>query len=267
VSEGDGTKISEGDGTKISEGDQSHMSAGEKNGLLRVAALGDLHVSETAEHPYRDCFAEIARQADVLALCGDLTNLGTIREAELLAEEMRVVTIPIVGVLGNHDIESGHGEQVTKILCQAGMKLLESEPQLVNGVGFAGVKGFAGGFDRGMLGAFGESAIKSFVGEAIAEATKLEVQLKALHVDKVVVVLHYAPVAGTCEGEPKEIYPFLGSSRFAETVNRFDNVKAIVHGHAHGGSYEARTKAGIPVYNCARQVVKPNGKAYALLEI
>jgi Icc-related predicted phosphoesterase len=238
-----------------------------KSGVLRVAALGDLHVSETAEHPFRDCFAEIAREADVLALCGDLTNLGTIKEAELLAEEMRLVTIPIVGVLGNHDIESGHGEQVTKILCQAGMKLLESEPHMVNGVGFAGVKGFAGGFDRGMLGAFGESAVKSFVGEAIAEATRLEVQLKALHVEKVVVVLHYAPVAGTCEGEPKEIYPFLGSSRFAETVNRFDNVKAIVHGHAHGGSYEGRTKAGIPVYNCARQVVKPTGKAYALLEI
>jgi uncharacterized protein len=240
---------------------------GNADGVLRVAALGDLHVTETIEHPYRECFAEIARQADVLALCGDLTNLGTIKEAELLAEELRAVTIPIVGVLGNHDIESGHGEQVTKILCQAGLKLLESEPCVIKDVGFAGVKGFAGGFDRGMLGAFGEAAIKAFVSEAVAEATKLEVQLKTLHTDKVLVVLHYAPVAGTCEGEPREIYPFLGSSRLAETVNRFDNVKAVVHGHAHGGSYEGRTKGGIPVYNCARQVPKPTGKAYALLEV
>ncbi|GIL39971.1 metallophosphoesterase family protein [Roseiterribacter gracilis] len=237
------------------------------DGKLRIAGLGDLHVTETNEHPYRECFAEIARDADVLALCGDLTNLGTIKEAELLAEELRAVPIPMVGVLGNHDIESGHGEQVTKILCQAGLKLLESEPHTIEGIGFAGVKGFAGGFDRGMLGAFGETMIKSFVGEAIAEATKLEVQLKALHVDKVVVLLHYAPIAATCEGEPKEIYPFLGSSRFAETVNRFDNVKAVFHGHAHGGSYEGKTKAGIPVYNVARHVKKPTGKPYAVLEI
>jgi Icc-related predicted phosphoesterase len=245
----------------------SDASNGHANGKLRVAALGDLHVTETAEHPFRECFAEIAREADVLALCGDLTNLGTIKEAELLAEELRAVPIPIVGVLGNHDIESGNGEQVTRILCQAGMKLLESEPLLIKEVGFAGVKGFAGGFGRGMLGAFGETAIKSFVGEAIAEATKLEVQLKALHVDRVVVVMHYAPIAATCEGEPKEIYPFLGSSRFSETINRFDHVKAVVHGHAHGGSYEGRTNTGIPVYNVARHVQKPTGKPYALLEI
>lgn len=242
-------------------------SNGAAAGKLRVAALGDLHVTETSEKPFRECFAEISKEADVLVLCGDLTNLGTIKEAELLAEEMRAVQIPIVGVLGNHDIESGNGEQVTKILCQAGMKLLDSEPQLIGGVGFAGVKGFAGGFGRGMLGAFGETMIKNFVGEAIAEATKLEVQLKALHVDRVVVALHYAPIAATCEGEPKEIYPFLGSSRFSETVNRFDNVKVVFHGHAHGGSYEGRTNTGIPVYNVARHVTKPTGKAYALLEI
>jgi Icc-related predicted phosphoesterase len=138
----------------------------------------------------------------------------------------------------------------------------------IEGVGFAGVKGFVGGFGRGELAAFGEQAIKTFVDEAHNEARKLENGLRSLRTERSVAVLHYAPVVDTVKGEPEVIYPFLGSSRMADAIDRFDNVRAVVHGHAHRGSYEGRTLRGIPVYNCAQFVVRERfGRPYALLEI
>jgi uncharacterized protein len=234
---------------------------------LTIAGIGDLHVGDTDPHPFRDLFAEIAAAADVLALCGDLTNLGRPREAEILAEDLRSCTIPIVGVLGNHDHECGQVDTVEQILRQAGVHLLEDHPFEAKGVGFAGIKGFAGGFGDRMLGAFGEPAIKHFVNEAVGEAMRLENALRALAaVERKVVLLHYAPVAGTVEGEPLEIYPFLGSSRLAETIDRYD-IAAVLHGHAHHGSYAGRTAKGIPVYNCAQHVAKEGGRRYGLIKV
>lgn len=235
---------------------------------ITVAGLGDLHVGGAeAERPYRELFAEISGRADVLALCGDLTNLGRPDEAEMLAEELRACTIPVVGVLGNHDLECGHVEAVERILRQGGVHLLGEHVCEVKGVGFAGVKGFAGGFGDRMLGAFGEAAIKAFVNEAVGEALKLENALRQLsHVARKVVVLHYLPIAGTAAGEPCEIYPFLGSSRLAETIDRYD-IRAVLHGHAHHGSYEGRTAKGIAVYNCALHVPKASGRPYALIRV
>jgi Icc-related predicted phosphoesterase len=233
---------------------------------VRIAAIGDLHVEESSVHPYAELFAEISAAADVLALCGDLTNLGTPREAEILAEDLRACRIPTLGVLGNHDLECGRGEEVARILHQAGLHLLEAQICDVKGVGFAGVKGFAGGFDNKMLSPFGEEAIKAFVAEAVNEAMRLENSLRRLRTERMVVVLHYAPVAATVVGEPLEIYPFLGSSRLAETIDRF-SVNAVVHGHAHHGSYAGSTNKGVPVYNVARHVQKPSGRPYALIEI
>jgi Icc-related predicted phosphoesterase len=234
---------------------------------LKVAGIGDLHVCDDDQHPYRELFAEIAGTADVLALCGDLTNLGRPREAEILAEDLRSCAIPVVGVLGNHDWECGHVEEVERILRQAGVHLLDDHTFEAKGVGFAGVKGFGGGFGDQLLGAFGEPAIKAFVNEAVQEAMRLENALRTLsHVERKVVLLHYAPVTGTIEGEPVEIHPFLGSSRLAETIDRYD-IALVMHGHAHHGSYEGRTQKGIPVYNCARHVPKPGGRPYALLEV
>lgn len=241
------------------------MTRGRKT--VTVAGLGDLHVAETADHALEGLFAEISGRADVLALCGDLTNLGLPKEAEILAENLRACTIPVVGVLGNHDHECGRPEEVARILHDAGVQFLENQVHEVAGVGFAGVKGFAGGFDRRMLGAFGEPAVKEFVGETVNEALRLENALRSLATDRVVVVLHYAPVAATVEGEPKEIFPFLGSSRLAETIDRFDNVRAVLHGHAHIGSHAGQTPRGIPVYNCARDVPKDGGRPYALIEV
>ena len=235
---------------------------------ITLAAMGDLHVTEASEHRYRDLFAEISDVADVLALCGDLTNFGKTREAEILAEDLRACTIPCVGVLGNHDYECGQPDEVAKILHGAGMTVLGEQAVIVEGVGFAGVKGFLGGFGRGELGAFGEPAIKAFVDEALDEARKLENALRTLKTDRCVAVLHYSPVADTVEGEPPEIFPFLGCSRLADAVDRFDNVAAVVHGHAHRGRYRGATPRSVPVYNCAIMVTEAEfGRPYALIEV
>lgn len=238
------------------------------SGPITLAAIGDLHVTENSEHRYREMFEEISQVADVLALCGDLTNFGKTREAEILAEDLRHCTIPVVGVLGNHDYECGQPEEVAKILHNAGMTVLGEQAVIVEGVGFAGVKGFLGGFGRGELGAFGEPAIKAFVDAALDESRKLENALRTLKTDRCVAVLHYAPIVETVEGEPPEIFAFLGCSRLADAIDRFDNISAVVHGHAHRGRYQGQTPRGAPVYNCAQMVVDAAyGRPYALIEI
>ncbi len=235
---------------------------------LTLAAIGDLHVTETSDHRHRDLFAEISEQADVLALCGDLTNFGKTREAEILAEDLRACTIPCVAVLGNHDYECGQPAEVARILHDAGVTMLGEQAVIIEGVGFAGVKGFVGGFGRGELGAFGEPEIKSFVDAALDEARILENALRSLKTDRSVAVLHYSPIVGTVEGEPLEIYPFLGCSRMADAIDRFDHVSAVVHGHAHRGRHFGRTPRGTPVYNCATMVAEAElSRPYALIEI
>jgi Icc-related predicted phosphoesterase len=222
---------------------------------MRLAAVGDLHVGENAERPYRELFARISQEADALALCGDLTNFGKTREAEILAEDLLACTVPVVGVLGNHDYECGQPQEVSRILHQAGLKLLEGEAYEVHGVGFAGGKGFIGGYGRNMLSAFGEPAVKAFVQASIDENLKLESSLRMLKTERTVVLLHYSPIAQTLEGEPLEIFPFLGSARMGETVDRFDGVRLVLHGHAHSGAYEGHTPRGVPVYNVARPLL------------
>jgi Icc-related predicted phosphoesterase len=235
---------------------------------LRVAAIGDLHVREDSIAPYREMFAEVATKADVLVLCGDLTNFGKTREAEILADDIKSCAIPVLGVLGNHDYECGQPEKVCEILHAAGMKVLDEQAVEVGGVGFAGVKGFLGGFGRGELAPFGEPIVKAFVDEAMNEARKLENQLRTLRTDRSVAVLHYSPIEETIEGEPPAIFQYLGSQRLCEPIDRFDHVKAVVHGHAHHGTYEGRTPRGTPVYNVAQFVVKPLfGRPYAMLEV
>jgi Icc-related predicted phosphoesterase len=237
------------------------------DGKLTIAAIGDLHVSESVAHPYRDLFVEMSQRADVIALCGDLTNHGKLREAEVLAEDMRSARVPVVGVLGNHDLDCGLRAEVERILGEGGLTLLEDETAVIEGVGFAGVKGFAGGFDDRMLSPFGEEAIKLFVQEVVNEAMRLENALRAVEGERVVVLLHYSPIAATVEGEPREIFPFMGSSRLAETIDRFERVRAVLHGHAHHGSYAGHTAKGIPVYNVAQTIEKEGGRPYALITV
>jgi Icc-related predicted phosphoesterase len=244
------------------------MPATTTDAKLRVAAIGDLHVMEDSVAPYRELFTEISNSADVLVLCGDLTNFGKTREAEILADDIKSCSIPVLGVLGNHDYECGQPEKVCEILTAAGMKILNEQAVEIDGVGFAGVKGFMGGYGRGELAPFGEPIAKAFVDEVMNEARKLENQLRTLRTDRSVAVLHYSPIEETIEGEPPAIFQYLGSQRLCEPIDRFDHVKAVVHGHAHHGTYEGRTPLGRPVYNVAQFVLKPLfGKPYVVLEI
>jgi Icc-related predicted phosphoesterase len=238
------------------------------NGPLRIAAIGDLHVQEDSVAPYRELFAEVSNHADVLLLCGDLTNFGKTTEAEILAEDIKSCSIPVLGVLGNHDYECGQPEKVVEILRGAGMIVLDEQAHEIDGVGFAGVKGFMGGYGRGELAPFGEPIAKLFVDEAMNEARKLENQLRTLRTERSVAVLHYSPIVDTIQGEPEAIFQYLGSQRLVDPIDRFDHVKAVVHGHAHHGTYEGRTPLGKPVYNVAQFVVKPKfGRPYALIEV
>ncbi len=221
----------------------------------RLAAVGDLHVRKDSGGALRPVFQAVEGRADVLLLCGDLTDYGTVDEAHVLAKELAIVKVPILAVLGNHDYESGHAEDVANILKEAGVRVLEGDSVELDGLGYAGVKGFAGGFGRGTLGPWGESAIKSFVNEALDQALQLERALMRLRTSRRVALLHYAPVRDTVRGEPEEIFPFLGCSRLEEPLERYP-VSAVFHGHAHRGSPEGRTRAGTPVYNVALPLMR-----------
>jgi Icc-related predicted phosphoesterase len=236
---------------------------------VRFAIVGDIHVTKAAVGTLRGFFAQASEAADAVLLCGDLTDYGTAEEAQVLADELAAVSVPIVAVLGNHDYESGTHEIVTETLVQAGVRVLDGEACEIEGVGIAGTKGFAGGFGRGSLGAWGEPAIKLFVKEAQQEAMKLESALAKLRTGRRIALLHYSPIAGTVQGEPPEIFPFLGSSRLEEPLLRYP-VDAVFHGHAHRGTLEAKTINGVPVYNVARPLLlrsRPDKSPFLLYEV
>jgi Icc-related predicted phosphoesterase len=237
---------------------------------VRVAAIGDLHVNKDSAGTLRALFGQASAAADLLLLCGDLTDYGTAEEAKILADELiGVVNVPMVAVLGNHDYESGTPGDVREVLTHAGVRVLDGEACEIEGVGIAGAKGFCGGFGRGSLGAWGESAIKMFVQEALNEAMKLESALAKLRTERRIALLHYAPITGTVEGEPVEIYPFLGSSRLEEPLLRYP-VDAVFHGHAHRGTLEARTINGVPVYNVAKPLLlrkQPDKPPFVVIEL
>jgi Icc-related predicted phosphoesterase len=236
---------------------------------LRVAAVGDLHIGETTEKPYRDLFERVHEDADVLCLCGDLVNFGKTREVEILIEDLKACRIPMVGVMGNHEHECGQPDVVLQMLTDAGVKMLDAGRSYeIGGVGFAGGKGFVGGFGRYMLSSFGEASIKTFVQEAVEDANLIETSIRSLRTERSVILLHYSPVVDTVVGEPPEIHAFLGSSRLAETIDRYDNVKLVVHGHAHRGAPEGATNRGVPVFNVALPVLKTLGDTpYRVFEV
>lgn len=224
-------------------------------GRVRVGAIGDLHCGRASAGQLQPLLARAGSSADVLLLCGDLTDFGLEEEARLLAREISGVRTPIVAVLGNHDFESGQAEAIVAVLREAGVHVLDGDSVEIAGVGFAGVKGFGGGFGRGTLGPWGEAAVKQFVREAVDEALKLEMALARLRTAQRVAVLHYSPIRETVDGEPPDIFPFLGTSRLEEPVNRY-KVDAVFHGHAHRGRPHAPTSAGIPVYNVSLPLLR-----------
>src|SRR5947208_2708832 len=217
-------------------------------GVVRVAALADLHCTKTSQGAFQSLFARVADTAEVFLLAGDLTDYGLPEEARVLVKELGSLRVPTVAVLGNHDLESGKDGEIRQILVDAGVVVLDGDACEVRGIGVAGVKGFGGGFGKRALGPWGETIIKQFVREAVDEALKLEAALARLRTKHIVALLHYSPVQQTVEGEPLEIYPFLGSSRLEEPIGRYP-VTLVLHGHAHRGQLEGRTKSGAPVYN------------------
>ena len=236
---------------------------------MRLAAVGDLHCSKQSGGRLHDLFARAADEAHVLLLCGDLTDYGLPEEASILARDLQTaVRIPMVGVLGNHDYESDQAPEVTRILREAGVSLLDGDTTEILGIGFAGVKGFCGGFGRGVLGAWGEGVVKQFVNEAITESLKLENALARLRTPAKVAILHYAPVRDTVEGEPLEIFPYLGCSRLEEPLSRYA-VSLVVHGHAHHGTAEGRTSNGIPVYNVSMSLMRESwpDRPYRVMQV
>jgi Icc-related predicted phosphoesterase len=222
--------------------------------VVRVAAVGDIHVSKTGQGAMQPLLARIVESADVLLLAGDLTDYGLPEEARVLARELTAVRIPTAAVLGNHDFESGKQDEIRQILADAGVAILDGDATELNGIGIAGVKGFGGGFGQRALGPWGEPIIKQFVHEAVNEALKLEAALARLRTPHIIALLHYSPVQQTVEGEPLEIYPFVGSSRLEEPISRYP-VTAVFHGHAHRGQLEGRTKGGAPVFNVSQPLL------------
>jgi Icc-related predicted phosphoesterase len=239
------------------------------NGVVRVAALSDIHYSKTSAGSMAPLFSEVAEAADVLLLGGDLTDYGAAEEARILAKDLAQVKIPVVAVLGNHDFESDEQDEIARILGDVGVHMLDGDTWEFRGVGFAGIRGFCGGFGRGALGPWGEKIIKAFVHEAVEEALKLEAALARLETPHRIVLMHYAPIRETVEGEPLEIFPFLGSSRLEDPLSRFQ-VTAVFHGHAHKGAPEGKTQTGIPVFNVAHAVLKhsyPDRPPFRVFEV
>jgi Icc-related predicted phosphoesterase len=223
---------------------------------VRLAALGDIHCGKTSQGVYHELFRYINEHADVFVLCGDLTDHGLPEEAQVLAREMTaLLKIPTVAVLGNHDYHGGKEKDIERVMTDAGVHMLDGDAYEVHGVGFAGVKGFGGGFGRHTLEPWGEDTIKHFVMEAIDQALKLETALARVHAAHRIAVLHYAPIQATVEGEPPPIFPFLGSSRLEEPLNRYP-VSVVLHGHAHHGAPEGRTRNNTPVYNVSMPLLR-----------
>lgn len=224
--------------------------------VVRVAAVGDLHCTKASQGMLQPLFATINDSADILLLCGDLTDYGLPEEAQVLAKEIvPTLKIPVVAVLGNHDYESGQPQEVQRILTEAGIQMLDGDGCEIRGISFAGVRGFAGGFGERALEPWGEESIKRFVHEALDEALKLERAIARMRTPQHIVLLHYSPIRATVEGEEPEIFSFLGSSRLEEPLNRYQ-VAAVFHGHAHRGRPEGRTQRNVPVYNVAMPLLQ-----------
>ncbi len=228
--------------------------------LVRIGAMADLHCTKESRGRIAPMLSEAASLCDVLLFGGDLTDYGLSEEAHVLAHELSGLKVPLIGVLGNHDYESGQQDDIRMILAEAGVKMLDGDAVETMGVGIAGIKGFGGGFGRSTLGPWGEDAVKRFVQEAVTEALKLESALARLRTPQRIALLHYAPIEATVEGEPREIYAFLGCGRLAEPLTRYP-VAAVFHGHAHRGSPMGKINEGIPVYNVALPLLRRSGAA------
>lgn len=235
--------------------------------MIRIAAVGDLHVQEVSEGMIKPALSRVNQEADILILAGDLTHHGRLSEAAVLLRELSTIDIPIIAVLGNHDYHDGSEGDFSLMLSGYGVKVLDggSVEFKVNGetVGLTGTKGLGGGFGIRTIPDFGERIYRHLFQEARLEAEKIGGGLERMQTDYKVVAIHYAPIRETLQGEPLEIYPFLGTSILAEPIDRY-GADLIIHGHAHHGSETARTARGIPVKNVAMPLL---GRPYRVFQL
>lgn len=225
--------------------------------MARIAAAGDVHASEATRSRIEAAFAEVEREADLVLLAGDLTTLGEPEQAEVLADAARGLSIPVAAVLGNHDLHSGHGEEIAAILGDAGLHMLDRTSTVfdVGGgeVGVVGTKGFVGGFTGSQLPDFGEPLLRRVYAETSEEVEAIRRGLQEIaHCPIRVVLLHYAPTSDTLHGEPEGIWTYLGSDRLATPIAEY-RPDVVLHGHAHNGSFEGAI-GDVPVYNVAVHV-------------
>ena len=216
--------------------------------VVRVAAVGDLHCTKTSQGAFQPLFAQISEAADVLLMPGDLTDYGLPEEAGVLAKELTRCASRSPPCSATTTSSRARATRCARFSSTPASAMLDGDACELQGIGIAGVKGFGGGFGQRALGPWGETIIKQFVREAVDEALKLEAALARLRTQQLVALLHYSPIQQTVEGEPLEIYPFLGSSRLEEPISRYP-VSLVLHGHAHRGQLEGTTQSGVPVYN------------------
>ncbi|HEY8476108.1 MAG TPA: metallophosphoesterase, partial [Chloroflexota bacterium] len=240
------------------------MSQGEKfaagktgeQGAIKIAAVADIHFRGNSRDRLRPLVSRVNEEAHALVLAGDLTDRGSPAEARALVEELQLVHVPIVAVLGNHDFEEGKADELRRVLHEAGIVVLDGDTYDLHGqVGFAGAKGFAGGYENHALQPWGETVLKEFVYEAVREGLKLERALATLETRIKVVITHYAPIRETIDGEPPEVIPFLGSSRLVDPIDEY-GATIVLHGHAHHGVLHGKTPRGVPVYNVSLPVLR-----------
>lgn len=239
-----------------------------REGKVKIVALGDIHCRVGTDHLIAELIGELNGEFDVLILAGDLTDTGLPEEAESLVKQLEPYCSRTISILGNHDHESGKFEDVCRVIRESGITLLDGNVCEVGNVGFIGTKGFCGGFDNLLVQPFGEAALKTFIRTSIEETVNLGNALAKLSdCEHKVAILHYAPIKATLEGEPPELFPFLGTSRLANAIDPH-GVDVILHGHAHHGSPTGYTPANIPVHNVSRFVqMKHTGKPYCIIEL
>ncbi|MDV7242361.1 MULTISPECIES: metallophosphoesterase [Rhodococcus] len=235
--------------------------------MMRIAAVGDVHLAEDARGLLRPALDKLHEHADVLLLAGDLTRHGTVEEASVVADEFRNLGVPVIAVLGNHDHHCDAADEITALLESRDITVLEGTTATVavdgQTLGVAGIKGFGGGFAGKCASAFGERQMKDFAGHTVEVAAELRRALSTLETDIRVALTHYSPISDTLHGEPPEIYPFLGSYLLGEPIDEF-GVDLAVHGHAHAGRERGTTPGGVRVRNVAQPVIH---SAYAVYGI
>jgi len=235
--------------------------------VIRIAAVGDVHFDRASQGRLKRHLPQLEGKADLLLLAGDLTQVGHVEEALVLAEDLRVSPVPVVAVLGNHDFHLDQDQAIRMVLQDAGVAVLERECTLIEvggaSIGVVGLKGFGGGFIGACGSDFGEPEMKSFIRHTKGQAQFLKEALCELEADYKIALLHYSPIAETLLGEKREIYPFLGSYLLGEAIDE-GGADIAFHGHAHRGVEKGVTLGGVPVRNVAQHVIRHVFNVYTL---